>query len=92
MVEGYFFIISSFVIGLVPEKNKNFNEICLLGVTFYFFTMMLGGPIELIKVSKSAEVNLFIISLAFSGIGQSLVMTSAFPAMEESTRGIWSEE
>ena len=52
MVEGYFFMLGSLLMGFIPERSKNFNKIILVGIFFYFLTMMVGGPILFIQVGK----------------------------------------
>ena len=52
MVEGYFFMIGSLLMSIIPERTKNFNKLCLAGIFFYSLSMIVGGPVFFIKVGK----------------------------------------
>lgn len=89
MIEGYAFILGSVMTSCIPQKYKNFNKMCLLGVLLYFMGMLVGGPVTFIEIERVDGAHYFIASVALTGLGQSFIMPSSIPAMEEATRGVW---
>lgn len=72
------YTLTSITLNFVSEKGKDFGKIVAIGVSVFFLSMVLTGPVPYILPDK---VWIICIGILVQGIGGALVNNNCVPAL-----------